>query len=229
MTRRWRRWATLAGLLALVDLSTESRVNSMPASLTLYYEPTRALGSLWHQALRHRLAHLAQLKSLRSLEISGQRLTDAGMVYLELLTNLETLVITDGPITNDGLSHCRGLLSLTKLDLGRTRVESLEPVKHLTMIQTLSLPDTPIDDVGVAPIGGFRSLNELILSRTRVGDAGLARLADLAKLGVLKLDGTRISDTSLVQVARLAELRRTEFGRDGGDRCWCGPSCRLDD
>ena len=68
------------------------------------------------------------------------------------------------------------------LSLNNTRVDGLEPIKHLSSLKFLSLDHTPIDDAGLAPASNLRGLNDLTLNATRVSNEGLAHLAGLPGL-----------------------------------------------
>ncbi len=158
------------------------------------------------------LAHLARLKSLKALDLDGRGITDAGLAHLAGLTRLERLRIWEGPVTAGGLAHLRGLVRLRSLALNGTKVESLEPIRHLDLA-SLDLFSTPIDDAGLAPVAAFRSLQRLDLGDTRVGDAGLAHLAGLTDLDSLELAGSRVGDAGLAHLARLPGLRHLHLGR----------------
>ena len=63
------------------------------------------------------LVHLKGLTNLQHLDLIGDQITDAGLVHLEALTGLETLVLSGTQITDAGLVHLKGLTNLESLAL----------------------------------------------------------------------------------------------------------------
>ena len=56
------------------------------------------------------------------VDLYGTQITDAGLVHLKGLTNLQTLNLDGTKITDAGLVHLKGLTSLETLSLNRTKV-----------------------------------------------------------------------------------------------------------
>jgi hypothetical protein len=73
---------------------------------------------------------LAQLPTLKALELTEVPITDAGLKHLEPLTDLEYLFLTGVPITDTGLDHLRRLPRLRGLYLLSTDVTA-EGVERL--------------------------------------------------------------------------------------------------
>jgi hypothetical protein len=74
---------------------------------------------------------LAQLPTLKALELTEVPITDAGLKHLEPLTDLEYLFLTGVPITDTGLAHLRRLprlrgLYLLSADVTAEGVEKLQ-------------------------------------------------------------------------------------------------------
>ena len=138
-------------------------------------------------------APIARLTSLDDLEISGERLTDAGLIHLAGLTRLEFLRIDGGAITGAGLSHLRSMTRLRSLYLRGTHVENLDGLSGLAGLEDLNLDGTPINDAGLAAIAGMPRLTRLYLNQTRVTDDGLMHLASLPALKVLHLNHAPIT------------------------------------
>jgi Leucine rich repeat len=65
---------------------------------------------------------IGRCRRLRWLNLSGNPITDAGLVHLGRLTNLEGLDLEGTRVTDVGLVHLAALSGLRKLDLYRTRV-----------------------------------------------------------------------------------------------------------
>jgi len=58
------------------------------------------------------LVHLEAMPELETLEIAGGKITDAGLVHLRRLIGLKRLYLRDLPISDAALEHLRGLKDL---------------------------------------------------------------------------------------------------------------------
>lgn len=189
------------------------------------------------------LSHIANLKSLKMLEISMcNDITDDGVRHLASLTNLEDLDLFASAVGNRGQSHLSNLTNLRRLQLSGlgteeglrhltklTRLESLTigygigyPVTaaglgHLQNMKNLSrlrMDGCEVSDEGLAIIGGFTKLESLMLERGTMTDAGMAHLSDLAQLRWLNLrDCVKIGDTGIAHLRPL--VRMTYLKLDG--------------
>ena len=92
--------------------------------------------------------------------VGNRRITDAGLVYVGELSNLEHLSLDHTSITGAGLVHLKALTNLTFLSLRRlgqvtelygTEVTDaqLENFKGLSKLQRLHLEGTGVTDDGV--------------------------------------------------------------------------------
>ena len=80
--------------------------------------------------------------------------TDAGLVSLRDLSQLQELCLTETKITDAGMEH----------------------LKELTQLQTLYLEETQITDAGLANLKGLTNLRTLALGGTRVTAEGVRKL-----------------------------------------------------
>ncbi len=183
------------------------------------------------------LAYLSRLTALPQLQLHDPRITDVGLAFLKDMTRLKWLSLEGTQVTGAGLQSLRAMTALRTLDVGRTRVDNLSTIGHLTLLTNLYLSKTPIDDKGLAPIAGMLALNELrldntnvasasfgylkhltnlnglSLQNTQVGDEGSAALAELSALSTLHLDDTRITDVTLPHLAGMTRLRTLSLAR----------------
>ena len=67
-----------------------------------------------------RLIHLKGLTNLETLELGDTKITDAGLVHLKGLTNLQELSLHYTQVTDAGLVNLKGLTKLKMLNLGNT-------------------------------------------------------------------------------------------------------------
>jgi hypothetical protein len=103
-------------------------------------------------------AYLAPLKDLSKrlvhLNLRGQPVTDAQLVYLKDLTGLTQLHLEKTKVTDKGLVSLKGLVNL----------------------EYLNLYGTEVTDAGLAQLEGLKKLKHLYLWQTKVTDAGAAKL-----------------------------------------------------
>jgi len=111
------------------------------------------------------------LVSVTRVDFSSHSTTDAGLVYLQGLGQLQWLGLDNSNVTDAGLAHLQGLRQL----------------------QGLSLNNTNVTDVGLAHLEGWSQLHTLVLNNTKVTDAGLVHLQGLSQLQELRLDGTKVT------------------------------------
>ena len=116
-------------------------------------------------------------------------MTDAGVVRLDVFTQLETLVLGETQITDAGLECLNGLAKLQTLDLAFTKISDagLEHIKALIRLRSLNLKDTAVTDAGLQHLESLANLQTLDLSFDKVGDVGLEHLKQLTSLESLSL------------------------------------------
>lgn len=97
-----------------------------------------------------RLVHLKVLTDLQSLDLRGAQVTDAGLAHLEGLAKLRELDLKGIPVTDAGLVHLRGLLNLQMLNLSGTQVTDtgLVHLQGLSNLQILDFSGTQVTEAG---------------------------------------------------------------------------------
>jgi len=164
------------------------------------------------------LAFLAKETDLEFLDLTGNNVTNAGLVHLKDLDRLETLVlshnkgigmgfVTDpsSQITNAGLVHLTGLSNLKRLSLDWCDVtdEELEHLKGLAKLQTLDLAfNTYITDAGLVHLKGLTGLQTLDLRLTKITDSGLVHLKGLVNLQTLGLRNTKVTAAGVADLQK---------------------------
>lgn len=141
---------------------------------------------------------LAGLESRRPrptvLALNDTAITDAGLLHLKALTNLETLVLSGTKVTDAGLIH----------------------LKHLTRLKSLILRNTAVTDTGVENLTGLAAMRRLDLTGSRVTVAGVLRLAQTLPNADISASDGRWSSSSFARISwssRRGEIRegRPEF------------------
>jgi hypothetical protein len=125
------------------------------------------------------LRRMKDMKRLRSLNLRGTKVSDAGMAYVGQMTGLERLD--------------------PNLEIGDAGIAKLN---SLTNLKQLDLSDTQVTDAGLAKLIDLRELRGLGLRYTHVTAVGVAQLRGLKKLEI-DLDYT---DVSMADVDKLNEI-----------------------
>jgi internalin A len=145
---------------------------------------------------------VADLKTLKRLDLSFTYVTDAGVQRLAQAPALEELTLnTAEALTDAAASYLRANKSLRKL----------------------VLRGVDITDVGMPYLAALTGLKSLDLSHTMIGDVGLESLPALSELEELNLGGTRITGTNLNFLKLLPKLRKLSFNgiqRRNAGACW---------
>jgi formylglycine-generating enzyme required for sulfatase activity/WD40 repeat protein/endonuclease YncB( thermonuclease family) len=181
--------------------------------------------------------HLRQLRKfdvLRSVDLHGTAITDAGLDHLAALTDLvelnlnwtkvtparvvrlvkgrskfQGLELSGVPFGDSDLADLKGLTGLRSLSLRGSSVtdKGLAHLKSLTKLRVLSLMSTGIGDAGLEHLKGLTDLEDLDLDRTAITDAGLERLKSLRNLRGLQVAFTTVSDAGLEHLRSLSNLK----------------------
>ena len=178
-------WLDLSGFDDLTDEQLKTIITTCPKLRHLIIQNTKITNA--------GLAHLGELTSLKTLNLSGcYRITDAGFAHLGELTSLKELNLSwCKQITDTGLAHLKELTSLKTLNLERCYKitdAGLAHLSELTSLKTLNLSECDkITDAGLAHLKELTSLKELNLSWCYlITDSGLALLKkNAAKLKVI--------------------------------------------
>ncbi len=75
-----------------------------------------------HDLTEADLIHISDLSQLEELDLHRSPITDASLAHLNRLTNLQSLVLFHTPITDAGLEHLKKLRRLRKLSIEDTNV-----------------------------------------------------------------------------------------------------------
>lgn len=164
------------------------------------------------------LAHVATFQRLNELELKNTSVTDAGLKHLRDLHTLDVLGLEGSAVTGVGLADLTCNNSVTKLDLDRCPVSDTgcRAIARFPKLIWLYLRGTPITDEGLASVGAMRHIEELDLGDTNVTDRGLKALVQLPDLRTLDLRGTAIDGSGLPERWDLGSLNldRTEVTDD---------------
>jgi hypothetical protein len=178
--------------------SKATLLKARPVGPLDYLKPTQQ----WlHRINPNRTYTLEQLRDLKSLSLqlytqqTAQLITDANMIYVEPLKNLESLRV-HRLIGDAGVAHFAGLKKLTLLNMPNCRITDAGMVylKDMTRMRNLVVCATNISDRSMPYIKAMQDLELLNLERTQITDAGLEHLKNHTNLKKLFLSFTDISD-----------------------------------
>jgi hypothetical protein len=139
--------------------------------------------------------------------------SDAELVYVRDLSNIECLHLSGSDVTGAGLVHLKGIIGLKCLTLDDSHVTDagLVHLKGLIGLKCLTLCDSHVTDAGLRHLEGLTRLETLLLTGTAVCDVGLPSLGKLKRLKYLNLYGAQVISgdrSTRVTYSGIRELKR---------------------
>jgi serine/threonine protein kinase/Leucine-rich repeat (LRR) protein len=162
------------------------------------------------------LRELSGLTDLVSLDLGDTKVTDATLKELSGLTSLSWLAIPGTLLTDAGLKELAGLTNIEQVALQNTKLTDagLVHLKAWTKLSSLGINDTQISDAGLTHFKDFKNLTALHLHNTSMSDLGLEYLADCPKLVSLKITNTKVTEAGVKKLSAALPECRIEW--DGG-------------
>ena len=180
------------------------------------------------------LAKLAPAQRLRGLTLSDTAITDAGMIHVAALRQLDYFQAYGAAIGDEGFAELRGLpltslligaskitdaglenipLSVTNLSVGDTQVTGtgFAKIARLQQLETISLQELKFTEADLLPLMTLPNLATLYLANSSISDAGLQTIGRIATLKLLRLNDTKVTDAGLKHLANLHNLTRLEL------------------
>lgn len=142
----------------------------------------------------------ADLKKLRSLNLSRIQLSELDVCIFRHMTELRELFIGPGEV--DDLSSIATSTKLESLGVSSNPISDLSPLAKMTKMDRLDVAHTKVADLSV--LAGMKAMTELNVDDTQVKD--LSPLKDLVKLERLSVKKTKVDDVSM-----LAEHKELKF------------------
>ena len=140
-------------------------------------------GGAGNEALKKAMTLLPLFPDTINLHIGS--VTDADLVYIRNLKNLEELGIGGEGVTDRGLQNLNAP-KLRRLDLDMTAIDdaALGQIAKIASLQSLSLPQT-VTERGLGALKPLKKLTS-IERHGGIGDEGLAQLRGMASLGIIE-------------------------------------------
>lgn len=103
--------------------------------------------------------------------------TDARLVYLTALTDLQEVSLLSGTVTDAGLAHLKALPALRRLNLAGTKVTDagLAQLRKLPKLEWVDLGSTKVTAAGVASLK--KALPKVTIDLEPLGQTGIERPA----------------------------------------------------
>lgn len=162
------------------------------------------------------LVHLRALANLEYLDLSKTGITDEGLTHVVGLTHLIRLHLDETGVTGAGLANLHGMKNLDWLILGTGVTDAgLVHVRALTNLKYLHLSGSGITNAGLAHVERLTNLTMLDIDRTGITDAGLVHISGLTKISTLILYKTGVTDTGLVHLSGLIDLYHLNLAATG--------------
>lgn len=152
------------------------------------------------------------------IEVTGE-ITDAGLEALKAANNVRSLSISGAKITSAGLKHLKdygiveqiALLNCTELDNA-----AIESLSAMTSLESISLQRASKVTGGLEHLAGLQKLKSLDLQHTSLSDDGLLGLPDLENLENLYIGHTKVSLKGLERVkSGFPKLENGDVGIQG--------------
>ena len=156
------------------------------------------------------LEYLKDHQDMRIIFLSGENISDEGLVNLAGMAGIERLGFDSSRITNAGLKHIAGLKALWGLGLINADIDGsgLAQLVSLADIKQLNVSCSSFDDASMGILARARSLRTLGLAETRVSDEGIRRILQLPNLEVINLSHTKVTDSGVLELGSLPNLQK---------------------
>ncbi len=193
--------------LAIGDTGMD--IFEVPTAIDLYNgnNPLKGKGGRNERVTDAWLKRLADVTTLRKLDLANCAVQGDGLLHLAKLTGLRELNLTLTPSKDDALKHLAGMTELRILGLASTQCTGtgFAHLKALRKLENVNFHFTPLNDAGLLAIAEVPISDRLWFAHTKFTDAGAASLAkqsQLKRLGMGSADKTSSGEA----VAALTKL-----------------------
>lgn len=193
------------------------------------------------------LNYVAQIATLKKLDLSFTLVTDKGIKALEQLRQLEDLNLeTAEALTDASMNYVKNIPTLRRLNVRGVDITDvgMPAIAQMTGLRSLDLSHTMLEDVGLENLPALTELEELYLGGNMITGINLNFLKLLPKLRKLSLNGVqrrnagacwtpRVTDLDLDTISLLSGLEELDLGvgmglgRGGKPAATGGGNCRL--
>jgi Leucine-rich repeat (LRR) protein len=131
------------------------------------------------------------------------------MVYLQGLTKLNFLDLSDNQITDTGFEHLKLFTQLQGVELHHNQItgSSFKKLKPWSLLDHIDISHDPVEDAEFASFIKSLNLNYLRAANTNVGDISMKYIGKMTELIDLRLDETLVTNDGVLQLVALGKLR----------------------
>ena len=151
--------------------------------------------------------HLSHISTLESLNVISTKFNDEWMPHIAKLTRLQTLRFTNnGKLTDAGMVQLAGLNNLETFSFVGTQItgKAYEKFEGFTKLVKVSHRGSSIDDEGLKELcDHLPNLESISLAHAKFTDAGAVHLAKLTRLKGLEIGTSNATPQTLVHLAKL--------------------------
>ena len=157
--------------------------------------------------------HMDGLSHLRLFHIAARGYSEEAFAFLAHNTELQDLIIQNGPFGDGILAHLRGLKNLVHLRLEgggeRFTGHGIKDLACLPVVTDLGFRHCNVDDATVSElVGRAPKLIQIALSTTLVTDAGLRELMKIPTLiGIDVSECAKVTDAGLAMLIEMKSLK----------------------
>jgi Leucine-rich repeat (LRR) protein len=143
------------------------------------------------------VAAISRQPNLKHLDVSGTNIEDEWLRHLAD-SELESLNLSDTPLSSAGLLNVASIVTLTDLKIERTRIsaDDVGLLQRLPVLQTLALDQCYGGRALIECLMNLRSLSTLIVTNSGLADDEVALLRKLPNLKLLNLEGNKVIQES---------------------------------
>lgn len=121
------------------------------------------------------VSHLAALKHLKAIHLTGSQITDESLKTLSGLPELEVMSLQNNRFTDAGLAHLQGKQKLRTLWVGAGGSDisdaGMPYVASLVNLEVLELQGTKVTSKGLACLTRLKKLKSLVIGSSRVANS----------------------------------------------------------
>lgn len=197
---------------------SDSHMKTLAKEIRLRQIPGLDLSDHW-EITDQSLALLQSQPSLRMLNVTRTKISDAGYHAIRRLKNLAVLMVSE-KTSDRGLVAIQELKNLEDVNLDRARVTDAglaQAAASWPKLARLDISGTAVTDAGLPALAHGPHLTQLVLNGN-ITDRGADALKALTALQELDISQTQITDQGLAAVAALPHLVTVYLNKSVSDR-----------
>lgn len=158
------------------------------------------------------IVRLKDLPDIEYLELASTAVTNEGMKTVGTLKSLQRLSVTLTDVDGRGIAELSGLTNMRRISVASSKCtgEGFAALQPLTKLENLNFHSCLVNDAGLAEVGTLSSLERLEIVHTKFTDAGAKHLAGLTNLRRLQI-GSREATGASVEFIKALPIRELDL------------------